>query len=90
MSRITKEVEVSVSPKELAALFWGMDSGEQAEFFEELQEIAGSHKLVLQGLSLRDDCEARSPKALEGFQNLSSCAFKWLVRNSDNNGFDKG
>lgn len=43
MSRIIKrraEVEVYLSPDEFAEVFWCMDSGEQAGFFNRLGELA--------------------------------------------------
>ncbi len=71
------DISESVTPKDLAELYWNMASDEQAEFYAELYEIAGSHKLVLQGLHIREDCKKHSSKALDGFQYMSSCAFKW-------------
>ena len=35
----TKQQEIDISPNELAELFWSMDSGEQASFFNHLGVI---------------------------------------------------
>lgn len=78
MDLIANNVSITLTPKEIAHIFWQMHDDEQAEFFESLQKQAGSHLLVTQGLSIREACKKRSPQALEGFQNLSVCAFKWL------------
>ena len=63
------------TPKTLAHEFWCMDSDGQAEFFEALQNEAGSHHLMLQGLEIRRSCKARSTDALDGFLTMFASAF---------------
>lgn len=45
-AEIHKTIEVNtkieVEPRELAKMFWDMDSSEQAEFFNELRDMAGA------------------------------------------------
>lgn len=35
------DIAITPTPDELAEVFWGMNSGQQAEFFNHLQEISG-------------------------------------------------
>jgi hypothetical protein len=44
---VTKQVEVTLTPPELATIFWNMDSEEQAIFFNHLG-LLSMHKLCLQ------------------------------------------
>ena len=42
MAIITKNidcVDIVITPKDMATIFWGMDAGEQAEFFNRLGEV---------------------------------------------------
>jgi len=67
------------TPKTLAHKFWCMDNNEQAEFFEALQNEAGDHVLMMQGLAIRDACKKRSPEALDGFQTMFASAFTMAI-----------
>ena len=70
--------EIKATPKQMAIEFWNMGSDEQALFYQELYNLAGGHKLVLQGLMIREDCKKLSNEALDGFQYLSSCSYQWF------------
>lgn len=39
MNTFTETVEITLTPKAMAAAFWGMDSLQQAEFFAELASV---------------------------------------------------
>jgi len=74
-----KNIEVQLTPKELAQEVWNLGSDEHAEMLEEIFKLSdGSHRLMLQGLAVRDDCEKRSHAALEAFQYLFASAFKYM------------
>lgn len=71
--------EFEPNPAQMAELFWRMGSDEQAVFFEELQGLAGSHLLMMQGLAIRQECEnSNNEHALEAFQSLFASAYKYM------------
>lgn len=43
-TEIKRAIDISIAPTpdELAEVFWGMNSGQQAQFFNRLQEISGN------------------------------------------------
>lgn len=47
MSAVTATIEFKLTPAELAAAYWAMDSDDQAEFFASLEDAAG-YKLCMQ------------------------------------------
>lgn len=68
------------TPDQVAEFIWEMGSDEQAEMFEKLLEKAGSeHKLMMQFMMTRDDCEKRGSKALAAFQAMFSSAYKYMA-----------
>jgi len=69
---------VKITPEMLADEFWKMKSDEQAVFYQELFKLAGSQKLVLQGLEIREECKKLSSESIDGFQYLSSCSFQFF------------
>jgi len=77
-----REVEIKLTPKELAEQFWNMGSDEQAEVFSYMYKEAGSHKLMMQFLGVRDECEKMKKhgddSALNGFQYMFASAFKYM------------
>jgi hypothetical protein len=40
VSSITKEVKVEMSPQEIATIWWSMDAGSQAEFFNHIASLS--------------------------------------------------
>ena len=78
---ISNNVELKLSPREMAQLIWEMYSDEQAEMFAEILKIAGSeHNLMSQFLVTRDHCAtSNDPDALAGFQVMFSSAYKYMV-----------
>lgn len=40
--RITRDLDITLSPVELAEMFWDMTSAQQAEFFHNLGELPGN------------------------------------------------
>jgi hypothetical protein len=70
--------EIKLTPKQVADALWNMGSDEQAEMLKHLYDIAGgNHKLMMQGMGLRDDCIARGDESLEAFHTLFASAFKY-------------
>ena len=52
---------IEVTPQLVASLFWGMASDEHADFFEELEEIAG-YRLCMQMASVVAELAERAAK----------------------------
>lgn len=69
--------QVKLTPKQVAEAMWGMGSDEQAEMLKHLYDMAGSHRLMMQAMAVRDDCIARGDESLEAFQTLFAGAFKF-------------
>ncbi|MBL4891434.1 MAG: hypothetical protein JKX91_06365 [Rhizobiaceae bacterium] len=77
---VTASVEVKPTPKEMAELLWNMCSDEQAEMFKHLFDAAGSeHKLMMQFMYVRDDCEERNDESLGAFQAMFSSCYKYMT-----------
>ena len=75
MERITN----GYSPKFVAMLLWNMSSEKQAEVLQHLSQLAGNqHKLMTQGIYIRDYAEEENPEALEAYQSLFSAAYKYM------------
>ncbi|MCQ2211268.1 MAG: hypothetical protein MJZ34_13370 [Paludibacteraceae bacterium] len=75
MAKITKQisVDVQVNGKDLADLFWDMDSDEQAAFYYRLLEIRESmpYNFIMQLESIRQDLtKYDSSFAINGFNKL--------------------
>jgi hypothetical protein len=75
--RIDVMANVEVTPEFVANLFWGLDSGQQADFFAELERIAGI-SLCFQMAWVVNEIAERSErgdrKAQQGFQTMLSHA----------------
>ena len=75
MERITN----GHSPKFVAMLLWNMDSEKQAEVLQHLSQLAGNqHRLMTQGIYIRNYAEEANPEALEAYQSLFSAAYKYM------------
>lgn len=59
--KVLVTAEVDVTPEELAALFWGMASDKQADFFAELDRIAAG-KLCFQMASVIWEIQERADR----------------------------
>ena len=76
-----KTVSVKLTPEELAEEYWELTSDEMADFYNHLYECAGgSHKLMMQGLYTREECEQRKDKSLEAFQYMFASALKHMIK----------
>ncbi len=81
MSNDNAQIEVTgtvnVTPQMLAHAFWEMDSSQQADFFAELERVAGT-KLCFQMAGVVREIQERSDKgdrdAQNGFQTMLSHA----------------
>ena len=74
------ETIIKLDVNDVAEAVWNMNSDEQAELLSRLYELSeGSHRLVLQGLSVRESCEKKNDDSLEAFQYLFASAFKYLT-----------
>ena len=62
------EVEVSLTPQQIAAAYWEMDASEQADFFAELYRMAGV-KLCFQTAAVFDEVVKRSGNGDHDAQN---------------------
>lgn len=62
------EVEVSLTPQQVAAAYWQMDAAEQADFFAELYRIAGI-KLCFQTAAVFEEVVRRSGNGDYAAQN---------------------
>jgi len=77
-------ITVKPTPKEMAELLWAMFDDEQAEMFAHLYDAAESeHKLMMQFMSVREECVKRktkncNDKALAVFQAMFSSAYKYI------------
>ncbi|WP_293705988.1 hypothetical protein [Stenotrophomonas sp. UBA7606] len=73
MSAIDVMTSVSVSPDQMAEMFWEMNSEQQADFFAKLDEIAG-YKLCLQMASVVREIQERGDRgdhaAMNGFRTM--------------------
>jgi hypothetical protein len=80
---MTQRIEVPIEPKTLALFFWNMDSAEQAQFFAELEKIAG-YKLCLQMAHVVDAivtlADAGERDAQNGFQTMLAHAQDYVSR----------
>lgn len=80
------EADVALQPDHIAALFWGMDSVEQADFFAALEAIAGV-KLCLQMAAvvreIKDRAERGDHSAQNGFQTMLSHAQAYVEEAAD-------
>lgn len=73
------KTDVKLTPKQVAEAIWSMGSDEQAEMFNELYNQAGSeHKIMMQFMFTRDECESRNDNSLGVFQSMFSSAFKYM------------
>ena len=54
---IRVESTIALTPEELAALYWGMGSDDQAAFFGELYRLAGAHRLCMQTAAVVHELE---------------------------------
>jgi hypothetical protein len=81
---LTNDKEANITIKQVASLVWSLGSDEQAEFFEELMREAGTeHKLMMQFLYVRDECERLKkeedrPLAMDCFQSMFASAYKYM------------
>lgn len=62
--KITTTIDYTPTPKELARMFWDMSSGEQAEFFDSLFNIAGFFPLANQATWIGQELTASGRKAV--------------------------
>lgn len=75
--------EIKPTPEQIAKLIWDMYSDDQAKMFAALLKEAGSeHRLMMQFLSVRDECKllemAGKPEAMESFLSLFASAYKYF------------
>lgn len=72
-NRIEVTAQVDLSPQDVAAAFWNMDSEQQADFFAKLEELAGVD-LCFQMAWVVDKIRRRSDRgdhaAMQGFQTM--------------------
>lgn len=76
---VTREVEVKLSPAELAEQFWNMGDDEQCQFFVEVKKVseedAGSFAAEMQWASL-GRMARKDPDVADAIRTLS--AFVWM------------
>ncbi|MEM1188170.1 MAG: hypothetical protein AAGI72_06575, partial [Pseudomonadota bacterium] len=79
---------VELSPEIMAKAFWGMDSEQQAAFFEALHDEISENSMAY-GLGEKQWCYMAgdmSPKAREMYMALSGFAYRWWPqKNLDHN-----
>ena len=84
MTRVTGNVECT--PQMVAELFWGMGSDKQADFFAELERIAGI-SLCFQLAAVVREIQERADKgnrqAQKGFQTMLSHAQEYVEGATD-------
>jgi len=73
MSAISLTTEVSISPVQLAEMFWELDAEQQADFFAKLDEVAGLD-LCFQMAAVVREIQQRSDRgdhaAMNGFRTM--------------------
>ena len=75
------ESSVQLEPEELAALYWGLGSDDQAAFFAELYRLAGAARLCRQTAEVVHElvmrCDRGDVAGYNGFQTMLAHASEW-------------
>ena len=75
------EVEINLTPKQVAEAVYSLNSEQQAEMFEHLHDCyKGDHYLMMQFLCTRDWCMDRGGiygKAMSAFQCMFASAYRY-------------
>ncbi len=89
---IRVESTIALTPEELAALYWGMGSDDQAAFFGELYLLAGAHRLCMQTAAvvheLVERCNRGDVAGYNGFQTMLAHAAEWHESSADSRAWD--
>lgn len=79
---IINNIDVELTPEQVAEAIWNLDDSEQAQMFAHLYDTAGEYHLMMQFLNTRDRCEQMAQKgdrrALDAFQCMFSSGYKYM------------